>query len=112
MRRPLPRTAWLLGNTVALVAFVAIAAHWWVDGDLDRAGRARGLAAYLNAASALPILLLSQLGRLFILALAGVVHVAGGVRVVWARDWIGLAMVAGTFACWVVAALVAGVKLL
>ena len=107
----MPRTAWLLGNAVALIAFVLIACHWWVDGDLDRATRARGLAAYLNAASALPILLLSQLGRLFILALAGLVHLAAGVRAVWARDWVGLAMAAGTLACWVVAALLAGVKL-
>ena len=108
MRRA--RVTWLVGNTVALVAFAVLASHWWLDADLDRVGRARGLAAYLNAASTLPILLLSQVGRLLILALAGVVHLAALVRAIWIRDRIAAGLVALTLAGWLLAAWLAGVR--
>lgn len=111
MKRPGARVAWTLGNAVALVAFALLASHWWMDGDLDRVGQARGLAAYLNAASALPILLLSQVGRLLILALAGLVHLVALVRAVWTRDRVAAGLVALTLAGWVLAAHLAGVRL-
>lgn len=111
MRASRPRAAWLLGNAIALVALVLLASHWWADGDLVRAGHSRGLAAYLNAASTLPILLLSEMGRLLILALAGVVHLAALVQAIWRRNWVMLAIVATTLTGWVVAAEVLGVEL-
>lgn len=112
MSRTRPRIVWILGNAIALTALVLLASRWWADGELGRASGSRGLAAYLNAASTLPILLLSEMGRLLILALAGIVHLAALARAVWHRNWLMVALVAATLICWVVAAEVLGVDLL
>ena len=112
MRASRPRAAWLLGNAIALIALVLLASHWWADGELVRAGHSRGLAAYLNAASTLPILLLSEMGRLLILALAGVVHLAALARAVWRRNWVMLGLVATTLIGWIVVAQVLGVEVI
>ena len=111
MRRTVPGAAWLTGNVIALVAFVVLTSHWLADGELARTTSARGLAAYLNAASTLPILLLSEVGRLLILAFAGVVHLVALLRALWLRKWIGSAIVGATLAAWVLTALVSGVRL-
>lgn len=112
MRRSAPHFAWLLGNAIALAALVLLASHWFADGELARAGSSRGLAAYLNAASTLPILLLSEVGRLLILALAGLVHLAALARALWRRSWGMVALVVATAICWVAAAELLGVELL
>ena len=110
MTRP-SRATWLWGNAIALIAFGLIASHWWVDGQLARTVHGRGLAAYVNAAGTLPILLLSEVGRLLIAGFAGLVHLVAIARGVWRRDWLAVALVAVTLVCWVVAAQVTGLAI-